>query len=569
MFTILSGLLVWSNIKKIKINFLVVVLLFSLLPILSIFRPGVYESGDHRWHSAWLMSFYSSIEDGNIIPRWTDDICSGFGCPNFNYYYRGPYYLGSIFHAIGFSFVDSIKAVLFTSYLLSGLTMYLWLKEEFDKDVAMVGAILYQFAPYHFVSMHFRNTIGETLAFALIPLVLFTSIKLKQKTSLVYFLSFSLSLYFLIITHIAISLTFIPFLALYIVYKTKLFPIKHTLACAVSLGLSAYYLFPAILERNYIPEVQVEKFQMYPLWEYFTTTWRYGLLFQGNKGELGNSLGYAHWFVVVATIFMIRRKKFTTRMPMLLLLLCFFTYFLFMQEPFKQVWINIQMLRNFQSPHRLLLMCTLLSSTIGGLVVMEINKRLSSKTKPVFLVFFLTFTMLSTILNWGNRRVIANLDDNFIKQIQPSQTDGIFVPKTASYFKNTQVIAQKPIEFIQGSGQITVLSRKVESREYKIKTKEDSLMRENTLYFPGWTLSINGREQKIITNHSVYEGLIVFKLPAGENSITLVFKDTLVRNISELVSLITLVGIVLLIIYQLVKTFMSPLPFTKKIKPVT
>ena len=48
--------------------------------------------------------------------------------------------------------------------------MYLWLKEWLNQKAAILGTILFQFAPYRFVNMYERGTIGEPLGYIFIPL---------------------------------------------------------------------------------------------------------------------------------------------------------------------------------------------------------------------------------------------------------------------------------------------------------------------------------------------------------------------------------------------------------------
>src|SRR5260221_7984584 len=88
--------------KNIPLVFLLI--LISLMPLVSMLRPGTYESGDLSEHVKNSMTFYNSLSQGNIIPRWSDTSCGGFGCPDFIFLYIFPYYVISLFHFVGFSF---------------------------------------------------------------------------------------------------------------------------------------------------------------------------------------------------------------------------------------------------------------------------------------------------------------------------------------------------------------------------------------------------------------------------------------------------------------------------------
>jgi len=69
----------------------------------------------------------------------------------------------------------------------------------------------------------------------------------------------------------------------------------------------------------------------------------------------------------------------------------------------------------------------------------------------------------------------------------------------------------------------------------------------NTIYYPGWKLFINGKEEKI--DYKNDRGLISFQSEIGEKNIKLVFNETLLRLFSDIISLFSLT----LIIYLLSK----------------
>src|SRR5438132_11320199 len=84
---ILSGILLACILAyrllfpKKKINYLILVILISILPVVSIFRKGTYEAGDLTLHSVFLQSFYHNLAQGIFIPQWAGDLCGGYGCP--------------------------------------------------------------------------------------------------------------------------------------------------------------------------------------------------------------------------------------------------------------------------------------------------------------------------------------------------------------------------------------------------------------------------------------------------------------------------------------------------------
>ena len=83
--------------------------------------------------------------------------------------YPLPSYIASFFHFVGFSLVDSVKIVFGLGMILSLAFMYLWLSSFLGEIPAVLGAILYTYAPYRFVDLYVRGDIGENLAFCIYP----------------------------------------------------------------------------------------------------------------------------------------------------------------------------------------------------------------------------------------------------------------------------------------------------------------------------------------------------------------------------------------------------------------
>lgn len=195
---------------KRSINYLIVLLLISVLPVWSLFRPGIFHSGDMQTHLAQLINFYTSLSQGILIPRWAGDLCGSLGCPGYAFEYILPYYLGSIFHFIGFSYILSIKLVLAVSFISSGITMYLWAKNEFGKRAGFVAAIFYLFAPYHLIDVHFRGSVGEVLSFVFIPLFFLTTKKYLENKTINYFFLNSLLFTLLLLSHSSTTFAITP-----------------------------------------------------------------------------------------------------------------------------------------------------------------------------------------------------------------------------------------------------------------------------------------------------------------------------------------------------------------------
>lgn len=225
-FGLVAALFVYRYIfpkKKLKLFF--VLILLSLLPLWSILRPGSYESGDLAIHATFAMPFFDSLKEGNVVPIWNSYFLQGNGYPLYAFTYPFPYYAISLFHVAGFSFIDSIKALLIVSFIGSGVGIYAFVKKELQSDIsAFTAAVFYLFAPYHLIDMHFRVALGETIAFMILPFCFFMLKNMSKTLSYKNLMGFAFAFGLLILSHQAIALITLPLLLMYAatLYPTNL-----------------------------------------------------------------------------------------------------------------------------------------------------------------------------------------------------------------------------------------------------------------------------------------------------------------------------------------------------------
>lgn len=523
------------------------VILFSFLPLFSIFRNGVSESGDMGLHTQWFIAFYSSIDQGILRPIWAKDLFFTYGHPLFLFIYPLPYYLGSIFHLIGFSFIFSIKLIFILSFILSGVFMYLWAKDKVGKIGAAVSAIFYLFNPYHLVDLHFRAAIGENVAFFLLPMILFLTDRFFKTLKGIWLFLLSISIALLILSHQAITLGFLPVLFFYsiLILKTNKRKFGHLLlySCFLILGIliTSYFWVPMLSMAGYTYLIPYPDLQFVPIQDLLYSPWRYGFLFQGHKGELSYLIGYTQLFVVTAICYMLIANKIkkADRGQIWFYIALFFVLFFLMLSPSRPIWENIPLLKNFQFTSRLLLTMALLTSLMAGYVVKVFNRKR-------IIVLLCLLTIGYTALNWSTRRMVADSDDSFLISTVPASLNGtgaLWPAATKWYNPEIYRINKIPdahIERVKGDVKIKEVERKENVHRYKITALENSKIKENTLYFPGWHLFIDGKEEKIVFNDKKYPALILFNLEKGEHDVSLYFKNEKIMDYANLISLASL-----------------------------
>ena len=528
-------------VNKMKFNKYLVFLsliILSIIPVLNLFHSGLPVTHDGQDHVVRIANFYQNLSEGNIIPRWAGNLNWGYGHPILEFLYPLPSYIASLFHFLGFSLVDSTRIVFGLGMVMSLMFMYMWLSLFLNKYSAIFGAVLYTYAPYRFVETYVRGDIGENLAFAFIPLVLYFIYKLYKKNDYKLATLGGVSLAFLILSHNAISLMFTPFIMVYCLYliwlsKFNKYLILNTLfIILIGFVLSAFFWIPALIEgkytlRNivtaggYIGRFVSFKDLIYGPWSY------------GGSGQFTVQLGIVHWLFLIASPiagFHFYRKR-NKNLLLFLGLLIYSLIAIFLMLPISNfVWERIMILQNFQFPWRFLAVTVFTTSVLGAIIADQIPRR--------YQVWFLTvFIVLILILSrdYMKPRDYLYKPESFYTGVYNSTTDtGESAPVWSVRFMEKRPKAQ--LEVIDGDAKIKELDRKSTYHKYQVQVNKNTLFGENTLYFPGWEIKANGISQNIEFQNKDYRGVMTFHLNKGSYLVEAIYKETKLRLFSDIIS---------------------------------
>ena len=550
---LIIGFGIYRYVLRQKVNPVFLVILISILPIISIFRIGTYESGDLSIHTQRLMSFYNLLINYHLIPRWTPEFNAGYGDPHFLFAYFLPYFAGSLFHLIGFSFLSSMKLLLATSFVASGIVMYFWVKEEIGEKSAFVSAVFYLFMPYHLLDMHFRVTVAESLSFVFLPLILLAGKRLIEKSERKWFITLSISIGLLILSHQAISVMFMPIALAYFlfVWKRGGKKVKRLLFCFGSLAagflLTSFYWLPIIFLAKFTQLGANPTRVSFPTFTgLLYTTWRYGFLFQGPNGQLSYLIGYTQIIVILLSIYLLLRNKLIMKDKSLLMffLIIFTILFIFILPISNFIWKNIPLLKYSQYSTRLLVPLALCISILAGVVVKVINRN--------WFIFGLCFlTIFYTILNWGNRRTIPVANDDYLRKAFEIKPDlGVLEPTSPIWVNlaksNVRIKPKLNVELLNGNAIIKNFSKTPTSQMFSANVRSKyTTVKDNIVYFPGWIVSVNGRRIPINYTNSKYPGIITFNLSPGSYTVVVRFADLPIIVFSKWLSGLSLLGIII------------------------
>jgi hypothetical protein len=331
------------------------------------------ETHDGIFHLIRQEVFTDALKAGHLPVRWIPSLDNGFGLPLFNYIYPGPYYLGSIFGLLGLSTKWVLKIVEIGLYLLGGLGMYAIFAQK-HKLYALFSALLYLTTPYLLVNLFVRGALGEFMAMSLIPWVIVALQDLLKKGTVKWY--HPLPYFLLFISHNFLSFLFLPIYVLLVIFEKangKL-ALKSFL---LSLGLSAFFVLPMILEQGLLFSVSTGNFTynfadhfIYPI-QLIYSQWGIGHSYAGLADGFSFALGYGNiavLFLSLATV-IYRRSRELVFYVLLSLLILFFL--LPIARPIWQLITPIQMI---QFPWRLLSLTTITVPLLSFYLLVEQKK---------------------------------------------------------------------------------------------------------------------------------------------------------------------------------------------------
>ena len=537
----------------------IILLIISMLPLIGLLPEGLPVTHDGPDHVARIASFFASLSEGNVIPRWASNLNWGYGHPILMFLYPMSSYVGSFFHWIGFSYVDATKLVFAVAFTASMLAMYLWVKTAFGKRAGVIAAILYGFAPYRFVDLYVRGAIGEHMAFVFPPLICYflfllsKTAEYSKNRQLVHGIGLTLTVASLILSHNAIAIMFLPIIGLYWIYlffiqskKSMLFVISSVYFFLLGFGISAFFWMPAFFEGKYtlrdIVTANEYGSRFVPFAWFFYSPWNYG---QGN--EITKSVGIAQWIGVLASLMIVwKMKEKSLRICIIGAVVLFVGSLFVMTSASSVIWQNISLLQKFQFPWRFLTVSVFLSAILGGVSIASIieRRKLNKRLLGNYIVsIFCIIAVISTVYMW-KPKAYSLQPESFYSGVYESTTDtGESSPIWSVRFMEHRPVA--PLEIAEGAVTILKSSRTTTTREYIIEVKESARLVENTLYFPGWKVYIDGIETGVQYQDPAYRGLITFRVTEGTHAIAVIFKDTKLRYVADMATLGT-VGLLVL-----------------------
>ncbi len=514
----------------------------SLLFLIPLLMPGFIMGHDSQVILSREASRIEAIKDGQFPLRWAGDLNYGYGNPSFIFFYSLGGYLLAFLHFLRIPLETAYELILGSSFIFASLIFYLWTKQLFKKEVAFIGAIFYGLSPYIFLDIYVRAHMGESLSFVFIPAVFYFLEKNFKKITLTNILLAGISYALLIQAHVIMSLMFSFLYVFYIIFRTK-FKLKPLIlnSSVLILGLvvSAYFWIPSLIEGKYInSNLFVGNWyagHFLDLKNFLYFAWGFGSSV-GEKGGLAPQIGPLHGLIVLSSLFLLKTKL---RKNVFFWIIAFIVGLFMSTNLSILLWSNFHALQKVQFPWRFMA----LSSFSAAVLIAYFFSIYENRYFKLAILVILMLISIPMAKVWKNQ---SNGDSYYFNYSGTAtfhnEATTIWVEGDAYEFP------KKRIGIISGLGDVKNETRKSNLHMFLINAKTDLKILDNTVYFPGWRAEVDGKKVPIEFQDQNHRGLITFDVPKGKHNIEVKFGESKVRLLSDIISLVTVIGLFLILI---------------------
>jgi hypothetical protein len=556
---------------------------FALAPLAS---PGYFFGAHDADHSVFfLVEFDKALRDGALWPRWGPDHALGYGYPLWLLYAPLAYYAAEGFHLLGLGFTAAVKAGWALGFLFGGWGMFLLLRRWFGRGpagraAALVGSLLYVYAPYHLLTIYVRAAYAEFSALAWFPWVLLAFDRVvspsSQEAGARVWRAVALAALAyagLLLTHSGSILLFTPLLLAFLLLvllrrgvqlgwawgelgRTAL---RVAAGGLLAVGLAAIFLLPMLLEQRYILQEQWlqgsygYRGNFVYLSQLLDPFWGYGYSddLTGPNDGLSFQLGIAGVVLALAAAVTGLRRGQPQRSVTGFFLAATLTSLAAMLPLAQPLWDAIGPAALIQFPWRLLGIASLGLAILGGAVVAGLpwppadqeQSITAAAQAPTAAVVGLAVALASLSFALPQYTDITPVDESALSIIRFETTYPEMIGRTVyteQAVTDTPLVAQylagEPLQravWLIGRGEISSTAAGA-SVTAQVNAGEPGVVLFYTYDFPGWRATVDG--QPVPHRAQPPYGLIAVDVPAGQHEVVIRHGATPVRSAGALVT---------------------------------
>lgn len=534
--------------------------LLALLVSLPLFSCDWFISHEDTRPLQRIIALTEEIRQGDLYPRWLSLTYFGKGSPFFNFYSPLSYLLPAYLYAAGVPLLTAVKGVILCYFFLGALGMYLWVRCHFGNFGAQLAAILYLFAPYHFVDLYVRGAYAEFAALAILPYLFWAiDLTLDRHRAQTGILATAAASALLLLTHHLSALMIAPLAMLYSLLRVAAEPQPRLnrigrllLGTSLGAGLSAFYWLPLLQETRHLHDITAAvttgkySFSMHFVTheQWVSTFWGFG--FSNPPGQpdgMSFQLGVVLIAALLLTLVTVHRTPPHLRRYVAILLLGAGLSLFLTTAASSWLYQHLPALAFVQFPWRFLGPATLFgTATVGALTFAPLLRRHSHLTLLLLICASLYFSSQQRSVP---EPVQADIERDARELIAARGVGSLcsaneYLPRWAPSSSMALRSSGLPVMTAGHVAQPKTSSTAIEFLANV--TAQESLAIVPVYYFPGWEARVDGHPTPLYPST---DGLLALTIPQGDHQVRIFFGTTPPRIAGWVCTLVTFAGIII------------------------
>jgi uncharacterized membrane protein len=530
------------------------------LPLL---HDGFPSGHDMSAHVTYTYLFDLALKQQQFPVRWIEWVRDGHSQPLFNFYQPGLYYLIEAMHLVVPALSLSLKLTIAGLWWLGAAFMFLLCRRGGGALPGVTAAVVFALSPYLILDVFVRAAYPELAAIACAPGVLWAIDGFTSTARSRYLVALATLTGVMLICHLPSCLILIPLFATYAACSVRKAGNKMrdavwlVAAAGAGLGMAAFYVWPALAERHLIQMIALtrDSFDFHRHFvspaQWLRSTWGYGASVPGPNDGMSFQIGIVSCVVIIAAIVRVAARgggpKRSASASALILWLSIIAFAMFMMTVASvRVWEIVTPLAVLQYPWRFLMLITIASGILAARLVASIG---NTRAQAMIVLGVVCAQVLLAHDKLAPARYVPtelmNIDKPGWRYTTHATELGFieagYNPSTVTRLPaNDLVVGRWAI--VEGRGTVKELSMKDDRVALEVDAESELQLSINSHVFPGWTVRIDGGETAFATQPEY--GYIRVQIPAGRHRVEAAFTNTSVRTRANLVSVMSLAGIV-------------------------
>ncbi len=553
------------------VAFVAVIVLLNCIVVSDYFFHGTKAANfDAVAHITTIAQFHKALSDGEFPVAWGDGFAN-YGLPLGTIAHQLPAYTGALMTFVTHDPLMSFNIVYLISAIASAVLLYIFLTRYLSAESSLLAVIFFSLAPYRIMNLYMRGAMPEFASAVWVPVLLLGVWGVAKRETVRWYVLVGIGALGLILTHPMMLVVYAPVVGIYAVLQFGRSWKRWrgvVIAGIVAVGISAYYFLPLNLEMKYLyyggMSSHYSRNQTTTRDSFFNPFWKYNCVYRNDIfGRCQLPKGG-----VTETVIMIIATGFG---------LCVLLRARHLHSIFARIRdLGEKMLHGDATK---LYIFTIVGGVVSVLCSTALFQPLYERFNVLgsiqypwrFLSSYLFFPPIALGLMydaWKHHKIVPYLWYILVIGIiilrfpQLYGKNYTYVPQSEYYFTpyNLHSLTMNTIwsgdsgdyppmrdkaHIIEGKG--SIISRTIwnAKRDYVIQSDTGVNVSDNTFYFPGWKVYVDGKDTPIEFQDPAYRGVITFRVPSGRHKVIVVYEDTKVRAMGKAISVLTVAVVVL------------------------